>query len=277
MQIEKNSSRKNKAEFWECECKKCNKIFHTASQNIKKIKSCGCSKQNSKNRKFIVGYVGQTNNGDKYQVVDYLKELVTIKFLDTGYTITVNNAKLSIGCIKDKLKPSVCGVGYLGYCDEINRSKEYTLWKGIIERCYNTKRKDYQKYGNKGVTVCDRWKCFAYFLEDIKYIEGYDKEKFYKNKLDLDKDIKQIGIPINQKVYSLETCVFVDKHINRSITTRTPTKNVSIESIKGDYVLKTNCPVEELAKQINVKTQYITRILRGEAKTHNGWTFRYFK
>ena len=42
IQIEKNKSRKNKAEFWECVCKKCNNIFHTASQNIPKIKSCGC-------------------------------------------------------------------------------------------------------------------------------------------------------------------------------------------------------------------------------------------
>lgn len=171
----------------------------------------------------------------------------------------------------------MCGVGYLGYCDEINRSKEYTLWRGIIERCYNTKRKDYQMYGNKGIAVCDRWKCFANFLEDIKHIEGYNEEKFYDNKLDLDKDIKQVDVPINKKVYSLETCMFIDKHVNRGITTRTPTKSVNIESIKGDYVIKPNCPVEELAKQLNIKTQYITRILRGEAKTHKGWTFRYIK
>ena len=45
IQVEKNSARKNKTEFWECECKKCNSIFHTASQNIPKIKSCGCSRR----------------------------------------------------------------------------------------------------------------------------------------------------------------------------------------------------------------------------------------
>ena len=37
-----------------------------------------------------------------------------------------------------------------------------------------------------------------------------------------------------------------------------------------------NFSAEELAKQLGIKTQYITRILRGEAKTHNGWTFKYF-
>ena len=170
----------------------------------------------------------------------------------------------------------MCGVGYLGYCDKINRSKEYTLWKGLIERCYNPKRRDYQMYGAKGITVCERWKCYAYFLEDIEKIEGYNKEKFLNGQLDLDKDIKQDGVPIYNKIYSLETCIFVDKHINRSTTKREPTPSIGIISMRNGYILKTNCPVEELAKQINVKTQYITRILRGEAKSHNGWTFQYF-
>jgi hypothetical protein len=45
IQIEKNKNRKNKTTFWKCECKKCNSIFHSASQNIPKIKSCGCSRR----------------------------------------------------------------------------------------------------------------------------------------------------------------------------------------------------------------------------------------
>lgn len=183
---------------------------------------------------------------------------------------------MSAGVVKDKFKPSVCGVGYIGECNETNKVQEYNLWKGIIQRCYNIKRKDYKLYGLKGVTVCERWKCFANFLEDIKNIEGYDEEKFLNKQLDLDKDIKQQDIPINKKVYSPETCVFIDKHINRGLIERKPTENVNIISRKNDYVLKTCCPVEELARQINVKTQYITRILRGEAKSHQGWTFEYF-
>ena len=274
--LKKNKNIKYKEYFWECECKGCGRIFHTASQNIKKIKSCGCSKKNSKNRKFVVGYIGSTNNDEKYKVINYLNDLVTIKFLETGYITTVKSSVLCGGFIKDKLKPSVCGVGYLGYCGNINRSKEYKLWKGIIERCYNTKRKDYQKYGYRGITVCERWKCFKNFLEDIEKIDGYDKEKFFANELDLDKDIKQKNIPTNKKIYSIETCMFVDKHINRSITTRKSTPSVNIISTNGDYVLETSCPIEELAKKINVKTQYITRILRGGAKTHKGWTFKYY-
>lgn len=219
--------------------------------------------------------MGKTQSGDEYIVLDYTKGIITIEFIKTGYQTKVTSSKLIQGNIRDRLKPSLCGVGYLGYNNSIGNEQEYSLWKGIIERCYRENRQDYKNYGNKGITVCERWKCFSNFLEDIKNIEGYDEEKFKNNRLDLDKDIKQKNLPVNQKVYSPDTCMFVDKSINRAIITRQRTPDVGIISTKGDYVLKTFCPVEELSKQIGVKTQYITRILRGEAKTHQGWTFKY--
>lgn len=211
----------------------------------------------------------------KYEVINYQDNIITIKFLNTQYILKTNSATLARGYIKDPYEPSVCGIGYLGECNTPNRSQEYTLWKGLIGRCYNPKRRDYKNYGAKGVTVCDRWKCFANFMEDIKKIDGYDDKKFHNKELDLDKDIKQSNIPINNKVYSLETCQFISKHINRAIVTRKKSPNIKIISQKGDYVLETDCPVNELANKLNIKTQYITRILRGEAKTHNGWTFKY--
>ena len=226
-------------------------------------------------KKYIQGYIGTTKSGLKYEVINYQDNIITIKFLNTQYILKTNSATLAGGYIKDPYEPSVCGIGYLGECNTPNRSQEYTLWKGLIERCYNPKRRDYKNYGAKGVTVCDRWKCFANFMEDIKKIDGYDDKKFHNKELDLDKDIKQSNIPINNKVYSLETCQFISKHINRAIVTRKKSPNIKIISQKGDYVLETDCPVNELANKLNIKTQYITRILRGEAKTHNGWTFKY--
>lgn len=209
-------------------------------------------------------------------MLHYDKGKVTIQFINTGYITTVNAATLVDGKIKDRFEPSVCGVGYLGECQNTsNYKKEYNLWKGMIDRCYNSNRRDYMLYGKKGVTVCERWKSFSNFLEDIKNIDGYNDKDFELGNLDLDKDIKQINVPVYEKIYSLETCMFVNKNINRGITKRTPTQNIKIKSTKGKNILITDCPVEELGKQIGIKTQYITRILRGEAQTHNGWTFEY--
>lgn len=50
--------------------------------------------------------------------------------------LSVKNIYLSVWIVVI----SVCNVGYLGECDSPNRSQEYTLWRGLIERCYNPKR-----------------------------------------------------------------------------------------------------------------------------------------
>lgn len=37
-------------------------------------------------------------------------------------------------------------------------SRLYHVWCDINGRCYNTKRENYERYGGKGVTMCDEWK-----------------------------------------------------------------------------------------------------------------------
>jgi len=59
IQEDKNKNRKNRTEFWECQCKKCNSIFHTASQNIPKIKSCRCSRRYKDSGKEIGNKYGR--------------------------------------------------------------------------------------------------------------------------------------------------------------------------------------------------------------------------
>lgn len=35
---------------------------------------------------------------------------------------------------------------------------EYKSWQGILERCYNPKIRSYNRYGGRGISVCDEWK-----------------------------------------------------------------------------------------------------------------------
>jgi len=45
---------------------------------------------------------------------------------------------------------------------------EYQSWRMMIQRCTNPKRKGYQHYGGRGITVCDRWRhSFEAFLSDV--------------------------------------------------------------------------------------------------------------
>lgn len=45
---------------------------------------------------------------------------------------------------------------------------EYGVWAGIKKRCYNTAAKNYERYGGRGITVCERWlNSFENFYEDM--------------------------------------------------------------------------------------------------------------
>lgn len=46
-------------------------------------------------------------------------------------------------------------------------SPEYHSWSGMIQRCTNSKRKSWEHYGGRGVTVCTRWMSFENFLADM--------------------------------------------------------------------------------------------------------------
>ena len=45
----------------------------------------------------------------------------------------------------------------------VSATKLYRLWESIKARCYNPKRKDYNNYGGRGITICKKWFCFDAF------------------------------------------------------------------------------------------------------------------
>lgn len=43
----------------------------------------------------------------------------------------------------------------------------YSVWRGMMSRCYRLTDKDYPKYGGRGITVCRRWHEFVNFENDV--------------------------------------------------------------------------------------------------------------
>lgn len=79
----------------------------------------------------------------------------------------------------------------------------FTVWRCMINRCYDVNHKGYKYYGAKGVRVCKKWK------NNPNVFVKWAEENGWKKGLQLDKDIKGNG-----KLYSPRTCIFVTHYVN---------------------------------------------------------------
>lgn len=50
---------------------------------------------------------------------------------------------------------------------EMSGTTEYVIWGGMIQRCNNPNDSAYKFYGDRGITVCDRWLKFENFFKDM--------------------------------------------------------------------------------------------------------------
>ena len=50
---------------------------------------------------------------------------------------------------------------------DLRKSPTWNSWRGMKSRCLNPKDSRFSSYGGKGIAVCQRWKAFRGFLEDM--------------------------------------------------------------------------------------------------------------
>jgi len=81
-----------------------------------------------------------------------------------------------------------------------SKTKLFTAWQGMIQRCTNPKSTGYKNYGGRGVTVCYEW------LNSYVSFSVWAKKNGYKEGLSLDKDELSKKLGINPPIYSPETC-----------------------------------------------------------------------
>ena len=160
--------------------------------------------------KIKVGDRFESNNFGWFEVVEYNSyNNITVEFIETGYVTNIGGVSIRRGSVKDRLYPSVHGVGFIGegkYKPSIDRkhTKAYACWESMLRRCYSKKFQE-KRLTYKGCSVCEEWHNFQVFAE---YYKGN-----YKEGSQLDKDLLLKG----NKVYSQDTCVFVPSNINTFI------------------------------------------------------------
>jgi hypothetical protein len=68
----------------------------------------------------------------------------------------------------------------------MSKSRPYTIWSGMLNRCTNEKQGSYKNYGGRGIKVCEDWLIFENFWNWAK-TSGYS-EDLTLDRLDNDKD-----------------------------------------------------------------------------------------
>lgn len=105
----------------------------------------------------------------------------------------------------------------------------YGVYHNMLQRCCNPKVPNYERYGARGITVCDRWKkSFKHFVEDM----GERPQGFTLDRIN------------NNESYSKENCRWADSKQQ----SRNKSNNVFITYQGSLYILA------DFIKEYNLKT-----------------------
>ena len=186
--------------------------------------------------KDCVGKVCKSLNSGDFKIVKYNNNRnVEIQFLRTGFETSVHLVQVKNGSVKDPYLPSVYGIGITGtkYPTKVSGvlTKEYILWKHMLERCYSDiLKKRCPTY--EGCEVSDKFRSYEYFYEWCHNQIGFGVEGF-----ELDKDSLVKG----NKIYSESTCVFIPSEINLVLTKCTASRGehlIGVNWCKRDKAFK---------------------------------------
>lgn len=80
-----------------------------------------------------------------------------------GMSLRAGSVK-SCGCLHKELLRDAAKHGHTRVGQ---RTPEYRAWDGMLSRCYRKSHPRYPRYGGRLIKVCERWKTFANFIEDM--------------------------------------------------------------------------------------------------------------
>lgn len=101
---------------------------------------------------------------------------------DCGNTMELLTSRFyvykSCGCLE---KSNRAALGKKTTTHGMTETTLYKKWCGMKARCYNPNTPHYERYGGRGITMCDEWQKSFESFRDWAYSVGYEENEHYKN------------------------------------------------------------------------------------------------
>lgn len=178
--IKKSECTKNRVALYECLCD-CGNVKNIRLGDLKTgdTKSCGCLRKEkiSELRKFdltgkrfgrlkVIKDVGKSK--DRNIIWECLCDCGKIKNIK-GNNLMQGRTK-SCGCLNKEITSNRSTTHGLSQKEPL-----YCVWRSMRDRCYNKNNSSYNRYGGRGIIVCDEWKNNVELFYNWMVSNGYKK------------------------------------------------------------------------------------------------------
>lgn len=150
----------------------------------------------------------------------------------TGNNLRSGNTK-SCGCLHREKATEVGRQNATHGESHSKRTRLYTIWCGMRQRCSNPNRAAYKLYGGKGVKVCDEWSNYSDFKD-------WATSNGYADNLSIDRIDPSKG-------YSPDNCRWITPSEN---TARANKNHTSRKVIRGEGSSKMSQPQRIVGEKI---------------------------
>lgn len=140
-------------------------------------------------------------------------------------------------------KTSSCGCSWTKH--GMSRSKEYRVWDAMVRRCHSPSHHAFKDYGARGITVCDKWKKFEGFIEDMG---------FQPHGLSIERINNDLG-------YSKENCKWAT--VTEQARNRRATKLDEDKVVQIKILLENGISQNKIASQFSVSRSNVGHIAQG--------------
>lgn len=120
------------------------------------------------------------------------KQIMWVCKCDCGNTKVINGHNLRSGA------STTCGCSIQRH--GMRNTRLWSIWDGMMKRCYNPRHEWFKRYGGRGITICDEW------LQDHGAFFSWALSNGYKDGLTIDRiDVDKGYYPGNCRWVDMKT------------------------------------------------------------------------